>query len=97
MTKKESLLDGQSMLEKLVLHRRPNDYKKLFKQTRFARECNRPLAIACGSFINGFDDAKQLVYTVLAKAIYAMRTSFYSLEQWLPIVTWLYHLLPILI
>jgi hypothetical protein len=78
--------------------------KRLLKTPQANAVCersNRPLATAFGSFVKdspaGVDDAKQLVNTALAKAMYTMHTSFHSLEQWLPIATWLYHLLPILI
>jgi hypothetical protein len=86
--KKKSLLDGQSMLERHAIQRRPTTAKNSSSKRGLREKATGHLATAFGSFINGFDDAKQLVNTALAKAMYAMRTSFHSLEQWLPIATW---------
>jgi hypothetical protein len=56
--------------------------QKILQQTQFAQfanKCNRPSATAFGSFVNGFDDAKQLVHTALANnAMYAMRATLHS-------------------
>jgi hypothetical protein len=85
------------MLERHVIQRRPttkeNSSSKHSLQENAIGHWQQPLDPSSMDLMM----LKQLVNTALAKAMYAMHTSFHSLEQWLSIATWLYHLLPILI